>query len=175
MVYHFGLRLSRKVEVWWSKSREEPGAHKQRHPINQDQIRILGKTGSTQFLSRASRPALFFEIISSDDNGIRKSDSAQLQTRRRALRGSDAFGLSPAVRTTPRSGRHVSQRRQRAGQSLDAGADDPGDSGFVRRTHRPFAPDRLRGVVARRLWHAARIVRRVLWRDRNYVARNHRG
>ena len=24
MVYLCGLRLSRKVEVWWSKSREEP-------------------------------------------------------------------------------------------------------------------------------------------------------
>jgi hypothetical protein len=24
MVYESGLRLSRKVEVWWSKSREEP-------------------------------------------------------------------------------------------------------------------------------------------------------
>jgi hypothetical protein len=70
-------QASRKAQVWWSKSREEPGAHKQRHPINQDQIRILGKTGSTQFLSRASALLFFFEIIPSDDDAARKSDSAQ--------------------------------------------------------------------------------------------------
>lgn len=45
---------------WWSKSREEPDAHKQRHPINQDQIEFLGKTGSTQFLEQGSEPCSFF-------------------------------------------------------------------------------------------------------------------
>jgi hemoglobin-like flavoprotein len=34
-------QADRKVEVWWSKSREEPDAHKQRHPVNQDQIQIF--------------------------------------------------------------------------------------------------------------------------------------
>jgi hypothetical protein len=34
-------QAGRKVEVWWSKSREEPGAHKQRHPVNQRQISIF--------------------------------------------------------------------------------------------------------------------------------------
>jgi hypothetical protein len=53
-------QASRKAQVWWSKSREEPGAHKQRHPINQDQIRILGKTGSTQFLEQGLPPCSFF-------------------------------------------------------------------------------------------------------------------
>jgi hypothetical protein len=52
-------QASRKVEVWWSKSREEPGAHKQRHPVNQRQISIFGETGSTQFLERGFGPALF--------------------------------------------------------------------------------------------------------------------
>jgi hypothetical protein len=48
------------AEVWWSKSREEPGAHKQRHPINQDQIEFLGKTGSTQFFEQGLAPCSFF-------------------------------------------------------------------------------------------------------------------
>jgi hemoglobin-like flavoprotein len=54
-------QASRKVEVWWSKSREEPGAHKQRHPVKQRQISIFGETGSTQFFERGFGPALFFE------------------------------------------------------------------------------------------------------------------
>jgi hypothetical protein len=50
-------------EVWWSKSREEPGAHKQRHPVKQRQISIFGETGSTQFFERGFGPALFFEQL----------------------------------------------------------------------------------------------------------------
>jgi hypothetical protein len=45
---------------WWSKSREEPDAHKQRHPINQDQIEFLGQIGSTQFLEQGLAPCSFF-------------------------------------------------------------------------------------------------------------------
>ena len=52
MVYDFGLRLSRKVKVWWSKSREEPGAHKQRHPNNQDQIRTFGENRVDTFFEQ---------------------------------------------------------------------------------------------------------------------------
>jgi hemoglobin-like flavoprotein len=54
-------QASRKVEVWWSKSREEPGAHKQRHPVKQRQISTFGETGSTQFFERGFGPALFLE------------------------------------------------------------------------------------------------------------------
>jgi hypothetical protein len=61
-------QASRKAPVWWSKSREEPGAQKQRHPINQDQIRILGKTGSTQFLEQGLPPCSFFR----SDSGFTK-------------------------------------------------------------------------------------------------------
>jgi hypothetical protein len=57
------VQASRKVEVWWSKSREEPGAHKQRHPVKQRQISIFGETGSTQFLERGFGPAHFFEQL----------------------------------------------------------------------------------------------------------------
>jgi hemoglobin-like flavoprotein len=53
-------QAGRKVEVWWSKSREEPGAHKQRHPAKQRQISSFGETGSTQFFERGFGPALFF-------------------------------------------------------------------------------------------------------------------
>jgi hypothetical protein len=42
MVYQFNLRPAAR-QVWWSKSREEPGAHKQRHPNNQYQIRTFGE------------------------------------------------------------------------------------------------------------------------------------
>jgi hypothetical protein len=54
-------QASRKVEVWWSKSREEPGAHKQRHPVKQRQISTFGETGSTQFFEQGCGPALFLE------------------------------------------------------------------------------------------------------------------
>ena len=37
-----------------------PGAHKQRRPVNQDQIQFFGEIGSTQFSEQGSRPALFF-------------------------------------------------------------------------------------------------------------------
>jgi hypothetical protein len=71
-------QASRKAQVWWSKSREEPGAHKQRHPINQDQIRILGKTGSTQFLSRANALLFFSQsIIMIADHVIGKSNRSE--------------------------------------------------------------------------------------------------
>jgi hypothetical protein len=36
-----------------------PGAQKQRRPVNQDQIQIFGKIGSTQFLEQGESPALF--------------------------------------------------------------------------------------------------------------------
>jgi len=51
MVYQSDLRLAARL-VWWSKSREEPDAHKQRHPVNQDQIQIFGEIGPTQFLEQ---------------------------------------------------------------------------------------------------------------------------
>jgi hypothetical protein len=37
-----------------------PGAHKQRRPVNQDQIQIFGEIGSTQFLEQGLAPCSFF-------------------------------------------------------------------------------------------------------------------
>ncbi len=59
MVYQCGLRLAERLKSGGPSLGRSPGAHKQRRPVNQDQIQIFGKIGSTQFLSRASRPALF--------------------------------------------------------------------------------------------------------------------
>ena len=78
MVYQFGLRPATGRTVWWSKSREEPGAQKQRHPINQDQIEFLGKIGSTQFLEQGLVPCSFFfgpsrSLIMSSANPIERS------------------------------------------------------------------------------------------------------
>ena len=57
------LRLDREVDVWWSKSREEPLARKmQRRPANQDQILESGIIGSTQFLSGARAPLFFYGV-----------------------------------------------------------------------------------------------------------------
>jgi hypothetical protein len=49
-------------EVCWSKSREEPGAHKQRHPVKQRQISNLsGKQGRHNFSSGALAPLFFWQ------------------------------------------------------------------------------------------------------------------
>ena len=37
-----------------------PGAHKQRRPVNQDQIQVCGEIGSTQFLEQGFVPCSFF-------------------------------------------------------------------------------------------------------------------
>src|ERR1700674_4691917 len=37
-----------------------PGAHKQRRPVNQDQIQIFGEIGSTQFSEQGFSPCSFF-------------------------------------------------------------------------------------------------------------------
>jgi hypothetical protein len=73
-------QASRKVEVWWSKSREEPGAHKQRHPVKQRQISIFGETGSTQFFERGFGPALFLETagLQRRSRRVREIDKGQI-------------------------------------------------------------------------------------------------
>src|SRR6202521_214013 len=40
-----------------------PGAHKQRRPVNQNQIQILGEIGSTQLLEQGTSLALFFKML----------------------------------------------------------------------------------------------------------------
>jgi hypothetical protein len=59
MVYQYGLRLAARLKSGGPSLGRSPGAHKQRRPVNQDQIQIFGEIGSTQFL-RAGLPALLF-------------------------------------------------------------------------------------------------------------------
>jgi hypothetical protein len=62
-----------------------PARKKQRHPINQDQIEFLGKTGSTQFFEQGLAPCSFFlsacsqiDIIAIANHGISESDRTKL-------------------------------------------------------------------------------------------------
>src|SRR3984957_17117933 len=59
MVYQYGLRLAARLKSGGPSLGRSPGAHKQRRPVNQDQIQIFGEIGSTQFL-RAGLPVLLF-------------------------------------------------------------------------------------------------------------------
>jgi hypothetical protein len=60
MVYQCGLRLAVRSTSGGPSLGRSPGAHKQRRPVNQEQIQIFGEIGSTQFLEQGFRPALFF-------------------------------------------------------------------------------------------------------------------
>src|ERR1700704_3024497 len=60
MVYQFGLRLAERFKSGGPSLGRSPGAHKQRRPVNQDQIKFFGEIGSTQFSEQGLRPALFF-------------------------------------------------------------------------------------------------------------------
>jgi hypothetical protein len=76
-------QADRKVEVWWSKSREEPGAHKQRHPVNQDQIQHFGENRVDTIFGAGLNALLFFcqhrlyKIIANGNDAIGKSHRAQ--------------------------------------------------------------------------------------------------
>src|SRR3984893_9696826 len=59
MVYECGLRLAERSKSGGPSLGRSPDAHKQRRPVNQDQIQIYGKIGSTQFLEQGESPALF--------------------------------------------------------------------------------------------------------------------
>jgi hemoglobin-like flavoprotein len=59
MVYQCGLRLAARLKSGGPSLGRSPGAHKQRRPVNQDQIQIFGEIGSTQFLEQGASPALF--------------------------------------------------------------------------------------------------------------------
>src|SRR5882762_6899824 len=60
MVYQYVLRLTVRLKSGGPSLGRSPGAHKQRRPVNQDQIKFFGEIGSTQFLEQGLRPALFF-------------------------------------------------------------------------------------------------------------------
>src|SRR5258708_18653981 len=59
MVYHFKFRLAARLKSGGPSLGRSPDAHKQRQPVNQDQIQIFGEIGSTQFLEQGESPALF--------------------------------------------------------------------------------------------------------------------
>src|SRR3954471_22242436 len=60
MVYQGDPGLSRKAGSSGPSLGRNPDAHKQRHPVNQEQIEFSGETGSTQLLEQGFGPALFF-------------------------------------------------------------------------------------------------------------------
>jgi hypothetical protein len=63
MVYQCGFRLAARLKSGGPSLGRSPGAHKQRRPVNQDQIQIFGKIGSTQFLEQGFPPCSFFNIL----------------------------------------------------------------------------------------------------------------
>src|SRR5260370_12316591 len=60
MVYECGLRLAARFKSGGPSLGRSPGAHKQRQPVNQDQIQIFGEIGSTQFSEQGFAPCSFF-------------------------------------------------------------------------------------------------------------------
>jgi hypothetical protein len=60
MVYQCGLRLAARLKSGGPSLGRSPGAHKQRRPVNQDQIQLCGEIGSTQFLEQGFSPCSFF-------------------------------------------------------------------------------------------------------------------
>jgi len=70
MVYECGLRLAERLKSGGPSLGRSPDAHKQRRLVNQDQTQFFEVKGSTQFLSRASCPALFFQTFEVTANCI---------------------------------------------------------------------------------------------------------
>ena len=60
VVYELGLRLAERLKSGGPSLGRSPGAHKQRRPVNQDQIQFFGEIGSTQFLEQGLPPCSFF-------------------------------------------------------------------------------------------------------------------
>ena len=60
MVYQCVLRLTVRLKSGGPSLGRSPGAHKQRRPVNQDQIQLCGEIGSTQFLEQGFIALLFF-------------------------------------------------------------------------------------------------------------------
>src|SRR3977135_1290672 len=53
-------QAGRKAKSGGPSLGRSPGAHKQRRPVNQHQIKFFGEIGSTQFLEQGLSPSLFF-------------------------------------------------------------------------------------------------------------------
>jgi hypothetical protein len=60
MVYQCGFRLAARLKSGGPSLGRSPGAHKQRRPVNQNQILTFGEIGSTQFLEQGFIALLFF-------------------------------------------------------------------------------------------------------------------
>ena len=102
------LRRSRKVAVWWSKSREEPRRAQAASPRQSRSNPNFGEIGSTQFLEQGLRPALFLFcsryftplflnlIARGRRDEIKQSDPAELRARRR---GAARIQRNPSIVT----------------------------------------------------------------------------
>src|ERR1700716_3435284 len=79
MVYQFGLRLAERLKSGGPSLGRSPGAHKQRRPVNQDQIQIFGEIGSTQFLEQGFAPCSFsFEMLRKSSHTQRFRNAADM-------------------------------------------------------------------------------------------------
>jgi hypothetical protein len=88
MVYQCGLRLAARLKSGGPSLGRSLGAHKQRRPVNQDQIQIFrGNRVDTIFRAGLIALLFFFEMVlkitamlrsrRSRDDGINQSDPAQ--------------------------------------------------------------------------------------------------
>ena len=173
MVYQCGLRLAERLKSGGPSLGRSPDAHKQRRLVNQDQIQIFEVNRVDTIFEQGFVPCSFFvdHRLHSENRACRSCASANPIERSFEIAAERCEDLTPLVyrrllRRTSGNADDVPHRGQRTRQGLDAGADDRGDPGFRRLPHRPFPHDRMRNFLARRLWHAARSVHRVLRRDR---------
>src|SRR5260370_29884725 len=98
MVYQFGLRLAARLKSGGPSLGRSPGAHKQRQPVNQDQIQIFGEIGSTQFLEQGFPPCSFFR------DGLKERSRTQFTPQppswRRPIRSSTVLNWPPRLART---------------------------------------------------------------------------
>jgi hypothetical protein len=77
MVYQWRLRLAARLKSGGPSLGRSPGAHKQRQPVNQDQIQIFGEIGSTQFLEQGLPPCSFFRDVLKELSNTKNSQRSR--------------------------------------------------------------------------------------------------
>src|SRR5580704_9685845 len=81
MVYQYGLRPAARSKSGGPSLGRSPGAHKQRRPVNQDQIQLCGEIGSTQFLEQGFVPCSFLFAASNASRSGLLHDACLLDAR----------------------------------------------------------------------------------------------
>ena len=177
MVYQSSLRLAERLKLGGPSLGRSPDAHKQRRLVNQDQIQVFGEIRvDTIFGAGLGALLFFFETIAfkrsqmtcASSNPIERSfelaaerceDLTPLVYRR-------LFDAHPEARTMFRTEGSELVKGSMLALTIDAILDFAGE----RTGH--FRLIECGGFLARRLRHAARIVRRVLRHHRADAARD---